>query len=68
MAPRIHNFALHWGKWPVSYPIRFTPKERVPSAHWIGDCMGPRYGLELLEKRKIPLWLGIPVLIAWSLY
>jgi hypothetical protein len=40
------------GEWSVSRPSCFTPGERVPSTHWIGGWVGPRAGLNDLEKRK----------------
>jgi hypothetical protein len=36
----------------VSFPDRFSPVERTPSTHWIGDRVGPRAGLDNVEKRK----------------
>jgi hypothetical protein len=46
--------ALHGGEWSVSRPGRFTPKERAPCTHWIGDYVGPRARLDAVVKRKIP--------------
>jgi hypothetical protein len=37
-----------------SYPGHFTPRERAPSLHCIGDWMGPRAGLDTVSKRKTP--------------
>jgi hypothetical protein len=31
---------------------RFTPRERIPGAHWIGVWVDLRAGLDDLEKRK----------------
>jgi hypothetical protein len=31
---------------------RFTPRERVPGVHRIGGCLGPRVGVDGLEKGK----------------
>jgi hypothetical protein len=45
--------ALHRGEWSVSRPGRFTPRERAPGTHWIGDKMGPRDVLDAVVKRKI---------------
>jgi hypothetical protein len=33
-----------------SRPGRFTPRERAPGTHWIGGWMGPRTGLDDMEK------------------
>jgi hypothetical protein len=52
---QIHVF-LTWtlavGEWSASRPCRFTPEERNPDAHWIGGWMGPRAGLDCMQKRK----------------
>jgi hypothetical protein len=34
-------------------PGRFTPGERASGTHWIGGWMGPRAGLDEVERRKI---------------
>jgi hypothetical protein len=48
--------ALVGGEWSASRPGRFTPGERAPGTHWIGGWVGPRVGLEAVEKRKfLPL-------------
>jgi hypothetical protein len=52
----IHAFlysALFGGEWSASRPGRFTLGERAPCTLWIGDWVGPRTGLEYVEKRKI---------------
>jgi len=39
MEVKLHTFltvALEGGEWSASRPGRFTPRERVPSTHWIG--------------------------------
>jgi hypothetical protein len=43
---------LVWGEWSASRPGRFTPGERVPGTHWIGGWVGPKAGLEDMEKWK----------------
>jgi hypothetical protein len=37
-APRILTSALDGGEWSVSRPGHFTPKERAPGTHWVGEC------------------------------
>jgi hypothetical protein len=49
--------ALVGGEWSVSLPGRFTLGERTPSTHWIGGWVGPRVGLDDVEKRK---FLNLP--------
>jgi hypothetical protein len=34
----------------VSRPSRFTPAERAHGTQWVGDCMGPREGLDAVEQ------------------
>jgi hypothetical protein len=46
--------ALDGGEWSASRPGRFTPRERDPGTHLIGDWVGPRDILDVVVKRKIP--------------
>jgi hypothetical protein len=46
--------ALDGGEWSASRPGRFTPRERAPGIHCIGDWVGPRTVLDAVVKRKIP--------------
>jgi hypothetical protein len=41
------------GEWSASCPGRFTPRERAPGTHWIGDWVGPKAVLDAVVKRKI---------------
>jgi hypothetical protein len=34
-------------------PAALSPDKEHPSAHWIGGCMDPRAGLDIVNKRKI---------------
>jgi hypothetical protein len=45
------------GEWSVLQPGRFTPEERARGSHWIGDWVGPRTGLEDVERKKYCLYL-----------
>jgi hypothetical protein len=45
--------ALVGCEWSASRPGRFTPGEKAPGANWIGGCVGPRTGLDNVERRKI---------------
>jgi hypothetical protein len=42
------------GECLVSRPGHFTPRERAPGTHWIGDWLGRRAGLDAVMKIKIP--------------
>jgi hypothetical protein len=43
--------SLHRVDWSASRPVRFTPGERAPGAHWIGDLVGSRAGLDEVGRR-----------------
>jgi hypothetical protein len=52
---QIHVFltsALTGGEWSASRPGRFTLGEGSPASHWIGGWVGPRAGLDDVEKWK----------------
>jgi hypothetical protein len=52
---QIHVFltlALVGGELSAARPGRFTPGERAPGTHWKGGWVGPRAGLDDVEKRK----------------
>jgi hypothetical protein len=52
----IHIFltsAQAGGDWSASRLGRFTPGEKAPGTHWIGGWVGPRAGLDYMEKWKI---------------
>jgi hypothetical protein len=34
-------------------PIALPPGERAPGTHWVGGWVGPRAGLDNVEKRKL---------------
>jgi hypothetical protein len=51
-APFFLTSALDGGECSASRPCRFTPGERARGIHWIGGWVGPRAGLDTLEKRK----------------
>jgi len=36
-------------------PGRFTPRERAPGSHWIGDWVGTRASLDAGVKSKFPI-------------
>jgi hypothetical protein len=53
---KIHVFltsALGGGEWSASCPGRFTSEERAPGTYWMGGCVGPKCGLDDVEKSKI---------------
>jgi hypothetical protein len=42
-----------WWRWVVSFtPQPLYPREKAPSTHWIGGWVGPRAGLDNVEKTK----------------
>jgi hypothetical protein len=59
---QIHVFltsALVGGGWSVTRPDRFTARERGPGTHWTGGWVGPRNGLDDVERRQISLLPGL---------
>jgi hypothetical protein len=56
--------ALVGGEWSAWSPGRFTPGERAYCTHWIRSWVGPRAGLDDVEKRK---FLTPPGLELWPL-
>jgi hypothetical protein len=42
--------ALVGCEWSASLPSRFTSWERAPGPHWTGGWVGPRDGLDDIEK------------------
>jgi hypothetical protein len=53
IAPSFLTSALDGGEWSASRPCRFTSNERAPGNYWIWGWVGPRVGLDAVEKRKI---------------
>jgi hypothetical protein len=43
--------ALVGGEWSASRSGRFTPGERAPGTDWIGGWVGPKTGLDDVERR-----------------
>jgi hypothetical protein len=53
------TLALVGGEWTASRHGRFTPGEREPGTHCIGGWVGPRTGLDDVEKRKFLILPGL---------
>jgi hypothetical protein len=51
---QIHVFSTSVlvAEWSASRPGRFTLRERAFGTHWIGGWVGPRTGLDDVEKRN----------------
>jgi hypothetical protein len=47
------------GEWLASRLCLSTPGERAPGTHWIGGWVGPRTGLDDVEKRKFLTFPGL---------
>jgi hypothetical protein len=79
---KIHFFltsALVGGDWSASRPGRLPPGERSFDTNWKGGWVGPRAGLNDVEKRKFltlpglelrPLCrpVAIPTALSWNIY
>jgi hypothetical protein len=49
--PCIHDLCTWW-KWLVRFtPRPLTRREIIPSTHWVGDNIGPRYCLNAVKER-----------------
>jgi hypothetical protein len=50
----ILDFGTRW-RWVVSFTSRPlpSPRERAISTHWVGDWVGPRASLDVMEQRNI---------------
>jgi hypothetical protein len=44
--------ALVGDEWSASRPRHINPGETAPGTHWIGGWVGPRAGLDDVEKRN----------------
>jgi hypothetical protein len=53
IAPPFLTSELVGGEWSASRPGRFIPGEIARSTYWIGSWVGPRVGLDAVEKRQI---------------
>jgi hypothetical protein len=53
IAPQFLTSALGRSEWSAWRPCRFTSREKALGTHCIGGWVGPRVGLNVMEKRKI---------------
>jgi hypothetical protein len=52
---QIHIFltsVVAGGEWSASRPGRCTSGERAACTHWVGGSVGPKAGVDDVEKRK----------------
>ena len=55
----IDNFDIRW-RWVVNFTFLVAlPPRKNPGTHWIGGCVGPRVGLDVVEKKKCLTPTGI---------
>jgi hypothetical protein len=59
MNPRFLDLSIVAGEWSASRHGCFTPWERAHGTHWIGGWVGPRAGLDDMEKWKFLTLTGI---------
>jgi hypothetical protein len=59
IAPPFLTSALEGGEWSDSRPCRFNAGKSAPGTHWIGGWVGPRAGLDAMEKINILRLPGI---------
>jgi hypothetical protein len=46
--------SLDGGELSASSPNHFTPRERAPGTHFIGDPVSPRASLDVVARKGIP--------------
>jgi hypothetical protein len=51
IAPPFLTSELDGGEWSASRSGRFPDEERAPGTKWIGNCVGPRAGLDAVGKK-----------------
>jgi hypothetical protein len=44
--------AVDGGEWSASHTGPYTPRETAAGTHWVGGWLGPRLGLEAVEKKE----------------
>jgi hypothetical protein len=73
--PLFLTLALDGSKLLASYPFCFTPRERTSGTYCTGGWVGPRAGLDAVEKRNIPTknwtlipWLAYRMVVKDALY
>jgi hypothetical protein len=47
------TWVLDVGEWSASRPGRFAFGDRAPDTHWIGGRVGPRTGMDDMERENI---------------
>jgi hypothetical protein len=45
------TLALDVDEWSATRPCRITPGQRAPGTHWTVSWVGPRAGLDTVEKK-----------------
>jgi len=62
---KTYGYAEDGGARKAPYPARSTSGERPTGTNWTADFVGPRVGLDAVEKRKIPVHTGNQTQIIW---
>jgi hypothetical protein len=60
MVPPFLTLALDGVKWLASHSGRFIPGERASGTHFIGGWVGPRAGLDIVEKSRTSTGISNP--------
>jgi len=66
MPKHLHTFltlALYWGEWSASSSSHLNTRGRAPCTLWVGGCIGPSTGLNVMATIKLLILLGIKL---WS--
>jgi hypothetical protein len=60
--PRILDLGTSWSEWSALLSCCLTPGERAPGTHSIGSWVGPRAGLDDVQKKKFLTLPGLELL------
>jgi hypothetical protein len=68
--PPFLTLVLDRNEWSGSRAGRFTPGERAPGTHWIGDWVGLRTGQNEVERKKnlAPIGIGTPTVMMMMMH
>jgi hypothetical protein len=58
IAPPFLTLVLNEGEWSDSHSCRLTPGETTPCTNFTGGWVGPKAGLDVMEKRKLLIPIG----------
>jgi hypothetical protein len=52
ISPSFLTLTLDGDEWSAFCPAHSICGKRAPGTHWIGGCVGPRAGLDVMERER----------------